>query len=310
MRLLVSGATAALRRHAHPHSLGTLVVPHAGNRLDAVLTPGVPWAADNAAFSGFDAPAFLALLAKLAGRPDCRFVACPDVVGDAAATLTSFALWQPLVTSLGLPVALVAQDGLTGQAVPWDRIEALFVGGSTDWKVGERAAELVREAKRRGLWVHFGRVNTRKRFRHAFRLGCDSVDGSGFSRWPDQRIPMALRWLAELHGDPLPEQRTGRFFAAGGHRLLAARGLAVTAVAETPAGFVVEAERRQEPAVCPKCQSADPAYRHGSKPAVVRGALPDGTPVRVDVRRGRFRCRACRHVFAVPLTAGRVGVSR
>lgn len=144
MWLLVSGATAALRRHAHPHFLGSLIVPHAGNRLDAVLTPGVPWAADNAAFSGFDAPAFLALLSKLAGRPDCRFVACPDVVWDAAATLALFDRWQPLVASLGLPVALVAQDGLTAETVPWDRLDALFVGGSTDWKVGEDAAELVR----------------------------------------------------------------------------------------------------------------------------------------------------------------------
>ncbi len=158
MRLLVSGATAAVRRHAHPHFLGPLVVPHAGNRLDAVLAPGLPWAVDNAAFSGFDAPAFLALLAKVAGRGGCRFVACPDVVGDARATLELFAVWQPLVRSLGLPVALVAQDGLTAEAVPWDRVDALFVGGSTAWKVGDAAAEVVRAAKRRGRWVHMGRV--------------------------------------------------------------------------------------------------------------------------------------------------------
>ena len=118
----------------------------------------------------------------------------------AAATLARFVVWEPLLREVGLPIALVGQDGAESLELPWGRFDALFLGGSTEWKLGPHAAALAREAKRRGLWVHMGRCNTRKRFRHAFALGCDSVDGSGFSRWPDQRVPLALRWMADLHG--------------------------------------------------------------------------------------------------------------
>src|SRR5882757_6297889 len=74
MRLFVSGATATLRRHLDVNRLGVLLVPGAGNGPKLALSLGLPWAADNAAFC--------ALLARISGHPGCRFVACPDVVGD------------------------------------------------------------------------------------------------------------------------------------------------------------------------------------------------------------------------------------
>jgi hypothetical protein len=200
MLLLVSGASATLRRYHAPHALGALLVPGAGNAVRPLAAAGLAWAADNAAFSGFDPGAFCALLGRIAGAPGCRFVACPDVVGDAAATLRLFEVWQPVLAALGLPVALVGQDGAERLALPWGRFQALFLGGSTAWKLGPGAAALAAEAKRRGLWLHLGRCNSRRRFRHAHGLACDSVDGSGFSRWPDRRIPLALNWLAELNG--------------------------------------------------------------------------------------------------------------
>jgi hypothetical protein len=55
-------------------------------------------------------------------------------------------------------------------------------------QAGPHARFLVREAKARGKLAHCGRVNTRKRIRYAAGVGCDSCDGSGFSRWPDKRI--------------------------------------------------------------------------------------------------------------------------
>jgi hypothetical protein len=48
------------------------------------------------------------------------------------------------------PIALVAQDGLEPLPVPWEQLEALFIGGSSRWKLGPHAARLVREAKERG----------------------------------------------------------------------------------------------------------------------------------------------------------------
>jgi hypothetical protein len=35
------------------------------------------------------------MLGRIAGNAGCRFVACPDVVGDAAATLRLFFIWAP-----------------------------------------------------------------------------------------------------------------------------------------------------------------------------------------------------------------------
>jgi len=200
--LLVSGPSATIRERLPSPYLGHLLTPDAGNSVASALKTGLPWAADNSAFSGFSPAAFCAMLGKIAGKPGCKFVACPDVVGNAPDTAALFYTWQPIIKSLGLPVALVLQDGIEAVGVPWNMIDALFVGGSTGFKLGPVAASIVREGKRRGLWTHLGRCNTRQRFRYAFELGCDSVDGSGFSKWSAIRIPMAERWLAEFERQP------------------------------------------------------------------------------------------------------------
>lgn len=199
MIVLVSGATATMRRQPS-HRLGFLFVPRAKN--NPAILDGRAWAADNGAFTGFNDAAFLRMLDGLRGVPGCLWVAAPDVVGDAAATLALFDEWEPRLRALGFPVALVAQDGLEIEAAPWARMDALFVGGSTEWKLGRAAAQLVRYAKARGLWVHMGRVNTRRRLRYARELGCDSVDGTCWSRYPDVQIANALRWLAAIDAQP------------------------------------------------------------------------------------------------------------
>jgi EAL domain-containing protein (putative c-di-GMP-specific phosphodiesterase class I) len=81
-------------------------------------------------------------------------------------------------------------------------LDSVFIGGSTEFKLGRTAASIARQAKRRGKHLHGGRVNTRQRFRYMAELGCDSIDGSGFSKWSAERIPMALRWLEELERQP------------------------------------------------------------------------------------------------------------
>lgn len=303
MRLLVSGATATLRRHPDSPYLGTLVVPAARNRLDPVLASGLPWAADNAAFTGFDPAAFCRMLRRIAHRPGCRFVALPDVVGDAASTFALFAAWEPVVRVLGLPAA---QDGLVPAAVPWDRLAALFGGGGTDWELGPEAAAVVREAKRRGLWVHLGRCNTKRRFRHAYQLGCDSVDGSGLSRWPDQQVPLALRWPRDLHGDAdAPAEAGGAFFRGGlGGTLFDRPGWAVVRVEGGPAGYMVHARFTAEPTSWPGCGRVAPdgtrLYRHGAKVTRVRDEPRHARPVLVALTRGRFRCGARGRTFAPP----------
>lgn len=170
---------------------------------------GVTWCADNGAFSDrFNEPKWWAFLeANAYAAETCLFAVAPDVVGDAAATIKRSAPWLPKIRALGYPVAFVAQDGLgihwngtlhagdlNGPIVRWDSFDVLFIGGTTDWKLGAPARALVVEAKRRGKWVHMGRVNSERRFEYARAIGCDSVDGTYLTFGPNENLPTLLAW--------------------------------------------------------------------------------------------------------------------
>lgn len=193
MMVLVTTAHPQMLAHAHPR-LGRLLVPDHYPRARATAEAGFVWAADNGAFSGLDESAFVGMLDAIAGLPGCRFVAVPDVVADAGATLDLWHRWLPRVSATGHPPALVAQDGLSSAGVPWSELGALFIGGSTAWKMSAEAARLAREAIGRGLWVHMGRVNSRRRYDYGRALGCHSCDGSSLSRWRSTRLRDALAW--------------------------------------------------------------------------------------------------------------------
>jgi len=145
-----------------------------------------PWAADNDAYSKWDAGRFRAMLAGIRELPRPLFVTAPDVVGDATATLSRFEEWYAEFD--GFPIALVGQDGLRSSDVPWDDLAALFVGGTSGWKMGLEARTLVYEASERGLHVHFGRVNGRRRLLYAKAIGCDSFDGSSLNWFRDAHL--------------------------------------------------------------------------------------------------------------------------
>jgi hypothetical protein len=207
MRLLVSGSTRTVRDLTDRWGrdrLGVLLTPNNRSSMAATLATGLPWAADNGAFKRFDAERFNRFLWKINGAPRCLWVAAPDVVGDAKATLALFDQWQPILRINGLPVALVAQDGLgVGDDIPWCCITCLFIGGSTRWKLSEAAADLAAEAKRRGKLVHMGRVNSRRRMQVAADMGCDSIDGSSASMFGDHYIHKYCQWLCQIEAQPL-----------------------------------------------------------------------------------------------------------
>ncbi len=198
--VLVSGATAVVREHPH---VGILVVPSAGNK--PAIVDGRIWAMDNEAFTGFDAPKFLRMLRRFTGKSGCRFVTAPDMVAQAAETMDLFRDWEPAIHAWGWPVAFVGQDGLDLADVPWQSCEAVFLGGSTDWKLGRTARDLAAYGRARGKWVHMGRVNSQARLRYAIRIGCDSVDGSSFSRWSKAYIPGIADTVRRFEGGPLLE---------------------------------------------------------------------------------------------------------
>lgn len=197
MIVLVSGAT----KHPRSARVGHLIVPRAWAKPSS-LDLSCPWAMDNGAFSGFDEGAFVRMLEAYQGYQGCRFVCAPDVVADAASTLARWPFWCRLLRGLGWPPSFVAQDGLTASRVPWDDMAALFIGGSTHYKESAEVKGLCDEAKRRGLWVHWGRVNGRRRYALALKAGADSIDGTGFSIAPDINIPKAEEWEAGVQMQP------------------------------------------------------------------------------------------------------------
>lgn len=131
-------------------------------------------------------------------RDTCLFVAVPDVVADWTATLKRYETWHPIVRDYGYPRAIVLQDGAETHNVPWDECEAIFIGGSTEWKLSHHAASLTAEAKRRCLHAHMGRVNSYRRLAYADSIGCDTADGTFLKFAPDANLPRVLHWLDKL----------------------------------------------------------------------------------------------------------------
>jgi hypothetical protein len=174
-------------------ALGYIDTPAQGNKRPT----GVTWCADNGCFGkGYPGDEkWLAWLERNAyASADCLFATAPDVVGDAAATLARSAPFLPRIRALGYPAALVAQDGLEHLQTPWSEFDVLFIGGSTEWKLGPAARTLIKEAKARGKWVHMGRVNSERRYRYAHYIGCDSVDGTYLTFGPNILLPKLLAW--------------------------------------------------------------------------------------------------------------------
>ena len=178
----------------HPN-LGRLVIPRDCSNVIDTHAAGIAWAADNGAFAGLDEVAFTRMLARIAEVPGCLFVTVPDIVADAGGTARLWEQWAPVVGGYDLPCAWVAQDGATPSDIPKDAA-AVFVGGSTGFKLGDDAWQIVQSARRQGLWVHVGRVNTMRRLRYAQSIGADSVDGTKWSRFRDTYLPQALGFLA------------------------------------------------------------------------------------------------------------------
>jgi hypothetical protein len=203
--------------------LGAIITPAQGNKLETAFPM---WCADNGCF-GKGYPGDKGFLAWLDGlRPHldrCWFAVAPDVVSDAAATLARSVPFLPAIRAMGYRPAFVAQNGCTPGMVPWNSISVLFLGGSkecvpcgfirpitvadremkrcpccgrllTEWKLSAAARLLAAEAISRGIDVHMGRLNSERRYREAFHMGCRSADGKYIAHGPDVNLPKALAW--------------------------------------------------------------------------------------------------------------------
>lgn len=156
--------------------------------------PKEKFAMDNGAYSSFKEQAFLSLLDREAPRLSlCRFVAVPDIVGNAVRTLEVFKVWSKRLHKW--PLAFVAQDGQEKLTIPWEAVQAVFIGGSTQWKMSRHAVAIIKTGRMLKKWVHAGRVNTPGRFEYFQDLGVDSIDGTGLSRYTHMRKAIYQRGI-------------------------------------------------------------------------------------------------------------------
>ncbi|WP_207559358.1 hypothetical protein [Nocardioides sp. PD653] len=178
--------------------IGFIDTPKQRNRRPT----GVLWCADNGCFSEQWEPSrwWEFLEANTADAAACLFATAPDVVGDARATEELSRPWLAKIRSLGYPVAYVAQNGMEFSTWDlWDEIDCLFIGGTTDWKLGPEACNLAAVAASMGKWVHVGRVNSEKRFRYAEAIRADSCDGTYLTYGPDKNLNNVLTWSRGSH---------------------------------------------------------------------------------------------------------------
>jgi hypothetical protein len=177
-------------------SFGVMTAAHTPRVAEGIIE-GRLWACDNEAFTGkFTEERFFGHLERLEPyRATCLFVSCLDAVGDSVATLERWHEWSGRIRTDGWPVAFVCQDGQMPDGIP--ECDAVFIGGTTEFKLSPIADDCIREGKRRGIWVHVGRVNSGRRIRHFQLMEVDSVDGTAPCYGPDIHERKFSRSLAQ-----------------------------------------------------------------------------------------------------------------
>lgn len=121
-----------------------------------------------------------------------QWVTIPDVFKDPNATLWGWEYFAHRVrAAYGCPLAFVWQNGITVDDVNnYTDAEVQFIGGDDDLHDGKWSmmADAIGHFKR----VHVGRVNNPDRALKCWRLGVESIDGTGWRRTTRQRKGMRL----------------------------------------------------------------------------------------------------------------------
>ena len=139
----------------------------------------ITWALDNGCFTGRLNNSWYRMLDE-ARENNALFVTLPDIVGSARRTMDLFSYFE--LKTNGVNRALVLQDGIGDVEIPWDKISAVFVGGTDVFKTSQEAMQTCTCAKMLGKWIHVGRVNAISRLQNWIGIA-DSIDGSGISRF-------------------------------------------------------------------------------------------------------------------------------
>lgn len=169
----------------YPGSVGVLIGPSYGKKVP--VDPWMPFVLDNDAFTAwrdnkpwsFEAWNGMLKRIRMTGLSPL-WAAVPDVVADRESTLASWRQYSHIVRELEWPTAFCVQDGMTVKDVP-SEADVIFVGGSDGWKFPNLP-----------MWtenfprVHCARVNSPEMILACQRLGCESVDGTGWFRDPSR----------------------------------------------------------------------------------------------------------------------------
>ena len=140
------------------------------------------WAADNGCFLRYEPDKFRAMLERYqAYTSTCKFIVCPDRVQNAVKTIQLFHMWYHSIKAYGYPVAFVLQDGITMDTVPWRLADAIFVGGSNQFKDSLICRQIVKKAIRLGMCVHNGRISSPPKIVENNRLGVTSFDSTAYN---------------------------------------------------------------------------------------------------------------------------------
>lgn len=180
-----------------PECFGVINTPdNMRKTLIHAISTGRKWAFDNAAFTGnFNLDKWIGCMNKMHEyRNSCMFVVCPDVVGDAEKTIESYNKHRDIIKNLGYRVAFACQDGQENYDIPSD-CDAVFIGGTTQWKLSKMARDAILTARAHGKHVHVGRVNTLRRIAYFKAAGADSVDGTMIVYKPTQRLQQLIAWM-------------------------------------------------------------------------------------------------------------------
>lgn len=235
MQYLLDTSAGKVNQRTGPLVLGQLLTP-----LTNYKNWGGVFAMDNGAFSGFRETAFLRML-KRNNRFQHLFVVAPDVVGDAAQTRR---LWDSRPDEMRQwKNAFVLQNGVTSQNVPWDELDAVFVGGTDPWKDSPDVISLVKEAIQKGKLVHAGRVNSAERYLHFAEAGCHTCDGSGVSRGLENDRHLR-RITSSLEG------------AAGKWNVVMRNWLALSQLVTPSGSLLMEMERQEKQEKCLMLENA------------------------------------------------------
>lgn len=188
----------------YPGSVGVLIGPSYGKKVP--IDKWMPFVLDNDAFTAWrdkkpwDVEAWRAMLrwVRMTGLKPL-WAAVPDVVTDREATLRNWYEYSPEIIALGWPTAFCVQDGMTPSDVP-DEADVVFVGGSDRWKFPNLTKWTGNFPR-----VHCARVTSLEMIESCERLGCESIDGTGWFRAPDRKDHLpALERFIEGHRHKTP----------------------------------------------------------------------------------------------------------